>query len=152
MTNIEIQEALAKIAAPFGKDATSRVFLEAGDNRKKDGKFHASVWFYVKTQFKTFDVTGNTIEEAVTALRIEAESRHVGMASEIIRQMAMAIINATADTGSCNNAALRVAGFSDHDISLHGSAACAEANQIASNGPFSIEDGVPVLANGGGEE
>ena len=56
---------------------------------------------------------------------------------ELIRRMALAIIEITASQGRCSDAALRMR-FSRDDIAALGSEAVADANSIAANGPFDI--------------
>ena len=56
---------------------------------------------------------------------------------ELIRSMALAIIEITAAHGRCNRAALRMK-FPAEDIALYGADAVKEANEIAANGPFEI--------------
>jgi hypothetical protein len=58
-------------------------------------------------------------------------------AANTIREMALAIIAITADQGECTDAALR-ARFDAADVRRFGDAACAQATEMASNGPFSI--------------
>lgn len=58
-------------------------------------------------------------------------------ATNRIREMALAIITLTADQGECTDAALR-AKFDAADIVRYGERACAQATEMASNGPFSI--------------
>lgn len=54
-----------------------------------------------------------------------------------VRAMALEIITQTADQGECTDAALR-AKFSFREVDEYGEAACAQACEMASNGPFSI--------------
>jgi hypothetical protein len=58
-------------------------------------------------------------------------------AKNLIRRMALKIIEITADIGECSDAALR-AEFSRADVERYGDRACEHATEIASNGPFSI--------------
>jgi hypothetical protein len=57
---------------------------------------------------------------------------------DVLRRMALAIIRITADTGACTNAALRADDFTEQDIAEFGDAACQQADEMASNGPFTI--------------
>lgn len=58
-------------------------------------------------------------------------------AVNVVRKMALAIISITADQGECSDAALR-AEFDAGEITRYGARACAQATEMASNGPFSI--------------
>lgn len=64
----------------------------------------------------------------------EFSERH---AANLIREMALAIIDITADHGECSDAALR-AKFDAADVMRFGERACEQATEMASNGPFSI--------------
>jgi hypothetical protein len=82
-------------------------------------------------------VTGDTLRELVTACQ-EKWAEHVDLhATNIRREMALAIIAITADLGECTDAALR-AKFDAEDVARHGDAAVEQANAMAANGPFSI--------------
>lgn len=59
-------------------------------------------------------------------------------AANLVRSLALQIISITADQGECTDAALRGAKFSAEDVSFYGERACAEAERIASTGPFTI--------------
>lgn len=55
----------------------------------------------------------------------------------MVRKIALAIIRTTADAGTCTDAALR-SEFQSDAITKFGAEALADANKIASNGPFEI--------------
>lgn len=77
-----------------------------------------------------------TILEEVRTKWAEHSSVH---RARRIRDMALAIIRISAEQGGCTDAALRVdGGFTETEIRSLGSEACADADKIASNGPFSI--------------
>lgn len=65
----------------------------------------------------------------------ECSERVVG---EKIEKMALEIIRVTGRKGECGGADLRTAKFTQADIDLYGSLACAKADAMANNGPFSI--------------
>lgn len=66
----------------------------------------------------------------------EYEAKHK---TATIRKMALAVIRITAELGECTDAALRNCGEFDHNhIKAYGEQACADANDIAGRGPFSI--------------
>lgn len=68
----------------------------------------------------------------------EAWAEHSDLhAANTIREMALAIIAITADQGECTDAALR-AKFDAADVKRFGEQACAQATEMAANGPFSI--------------
>ena len=63
-----------------------------------------------------------------------SERRH----RETVRTMALEIIRLTADQGECTDAALRAGEFDAADVARYAAEAVADANAIASNGPFAI--------------
>lgn len=86
-----------------------------------------------------FVVQGDTWSELRAGLSdkwAEYSERH---RAEVTRKMALAIIRITADLGECTDAALRNCGeFDPGQINAYGEQACADANDIAGRGPFSI--------------
>lgn len=54
-----------------------------------------------------------------------------------IRQMAIEIMSVTSAMGSCPVESLR-GKFSSEEIAVYGPIACADANSLASRGPFEI--------------
>lgn len=79
-----------------------------------------------------------TFELAFEAIRAKWEKYSAVHKSRIIRKMALAIIEITADQGACSEAALRSAKFSDEEIKFYGAKAAADADEIAAGGPFKI--------------
>jgi hypothetical protein len=73
--------------------------------------------------------------DASVAKWAEYRDRH---RSQIIREMALAIIRTTASLGECTDAALRNE-FHAGDIAQYGKDACEDANTIAGKGPFTIK-------------
>jgi len=55
-----------------------------------------------------------------------------------VRRMALKIIELTAIHGECDDARLRGGDFGAAEVAELGDEACAEANRMASNGPFKI--------------
>lgn len=150
MTPKEIQEALKRIAKPFGVGVYGSVSISTFllDPNEEVG---ASISYKVGYETKAVSVRAPNFDAAITALDIAATNALRTLHTTIVRKLALAIIDATADAGSCNAASLRLAGFSSIEIERFSAAACVDANEIASNGPFQIVSGEPVLANGGEE-
>lgn len=94
-----------------------------GSSRGEDG--------YLRVEGDTFA----DLFENLTAGWTEYEKRH---RTQIIRKMALAIIQVTADLGECTDAALRQQ-FDVGQIAAYGDDACREANEIAGKGPFKIK-------------
>lgn len=99
-----------------------------------------------------FRVHGETLSELLNALTVKWAEHSETYKRRTIRKMALAIIRTTADLGECTDAALRNCGdFDPGQIALFGQQACADANDIAGRGPFSIitkggANGAPVEA------
>lgn len=84
-----------------------------------------------------YGIGGDDFPEALKALRKEW-SKHADLhRAQIIKALALAIIRITAEFGSCSDAALRQ-DFDPGSIERYGEDACAEANRMASAGPFAI--------------
>ena len=81
----------------------------------------------------------DTWQEAFDGVRQEWAKISADVARETIRQMALAIIRITADLGACTDAALRADSFTEEDLEIYGADACNMADEMASNGPFSIK-------------
>src|SRR3546814_3527460 len=80
----------------------------------------------------------DTLEDLLARLRAlwnEAGARH---RAARIRSMALAIIRITAEQGTCTDAALRAGDFTAEEVARYGADAGEAADEIASNGPFSI--------------
>ena len=76
--------------------------------------------------------------EALDDCRQQWIAMKADIEKDVLRRMALAIIRITADTGACTNAALRADDFTEQDIAAFGDAACQQADEMASNGPFQI--------------
>jgi hypothetical protein len=87
-----------------------------------------------------------------TALRVEAHDwpelfilanekwaeRNAEFHARMVTEIALQIIRLTAEFGECTEAALRGDKYSQEDLLRWGTEASAKANEMASNGPFSI--------------
>lgn len=84
------------------------------------------------------EVEGDTWEGLFAAIQerwAEAFGEHE---RQLIRKMALDIIRITAEMGACSDAALRAGEFSHEEVARYGERACADANEIAGKGPFTI--------------
>lgn len=80
---------------------------------------------------------GETLETALAALKAQWIERAVLHRKETLRKMALQIIGITADTGACTDAALHQH-FDAGQVAALSAEACALANEMAGNGPFSV--------------
>lgn len=86
-----------------------------------------------------FYVRGDTFAETLQALKDKWAEFEADHKARTIRKMALAIIRITAELGECTDAALRNCGeFDVGQIKQYGAQACADADDIAGRGPFSI--------------
>lgn len=86
---------------------------------------------------ETFSVQADTWADLIAEVRTEWAKRSDNSRAQTIRDMALAIIRITADLGQCTDAALR-AEFDPTDVERYGAEAIISADEMASNGPFSI--------------
>lgn len=139
MNEIEIRDALAGFAA----DAGPKAWVDAciNPNRSGNGFVHATLYPNGLTGSGSdarISVEAATFAEAVDKLGCAWEARRSLADKATIRKMALAIIEITTDQGECSDAALRGAGFSQHQVAAMGALACSEATRLAAGGPFSI--------------
>lgn len=86
-----------------------------------------------------FRVEANTFRDLLAGLQGKWSEHSDVHAQRTVRKMALAIIRITAELGECTDAALRNCGeFDPGQVRRFGAAACADANEIAGKGPFSI--------------
>jgi hypothetical protein len=136
MTGLEYRKAVAEFASTVGPKAECYTSLN-----EHGPLFHVSLYSSGITQRVGgyFRVNGDTWSELFKALTdkwAEYEAQH---RAETIRKMALAIIRITAELGECTDAALRNCGeFDPGQVNAYGEKACADANEIAGKGPFSI--------------
>lgn len=132
------------------KAAVMALRKEVGPNSYVDGtissdKYRDEIIMFVlypdgiggvsNTRLTTF---ADTWEEGLEKLRtqwVEYSERH---RAERVRKMALEIIRITAEQGACTDAALRAGDFTDEEVNRYSEDAIADANTIASNGPFSV--------------
>lgn len=84
-----------------------------------------------------FSVSGEDYAEIIETARAKWSEFSDTHAARTVREMALAIIRITADMGECTDAALRQE-FDAAKVARFGGRAIADANEIASNGPFEI--------------
>lgn len=82
-------------------------------------------------------VSGETYREVIAAAQAKWAELADAHTADMIRRMALKIIELTADLGECTDAALR-AEFEPEDIERFGALACERATEMGSKGPFSI--------------
>ncbi|MDO9416993.1 hypothetical protein [Pararhizobium sp.] len=134
----EIREACSALAAKVG--AKAYVSLSVSNQYEVFASLYTKGITQNMGDASAFSLTANGSDDPFELLeKLEhlwvAESDKRGV--RLIEEMALEIIRLTAEFGSCTDAALR-AKYGEN-VAKHSSAAIAKANEMASNGPFSIE-------------
>ncbi len=129
------QEAREKIVA-FLYEVGPKAILEV--NLQLRGRLYRG---YFRPEGHVGDVyafvEGETYREVIDAASAKWAELADAHTADMIRRMALKIIELTADLGECTDAALR-AEFDDADITRFGALACERATEMGSKGPFSI--------------
>jgi hypothetical protein len=139
MTPVEAATAYREFLKSVGPDANIYVSLNVGIFEARKGTLHAMLYpagichssGYVSADADTFE----DLLAAIGSVWAESADRN---RAERVRKMALEIIRITAEQGACTDAALRADEFTADEVSRYSEAAIADANEIASNGPFSI--------------
>lgn len=140
MTAREFSGAVVKLKSGMGPRASISTFVMDRSPHDDGAPLYCAV--YPNGDFVSgaeFTVIGETFSELYEALRDKIVSHAEIYRARTIRKMALAIIRITADLGHCTDAALRNCGEFDPDqVATFGELACADANEIAGKGPFTI--------------
>lgn len=133
----EARDAFKAFAAEISAEASLHVSLNT--SRWEVGPDALSATAYPRGVGKdsVFTVTADDWSALLTATKEKWAEYTDEHAARTIRAMALAIIRITAELGECTDAALR-SEFSEAEVRRHGERACADANDIAGRGPFSI--------------
>lgn len=137
-TAADAREAFKAFANGIGPEADIHVSLVLSRfSSEKNNALSLSVYPRGFTKDAAFWVDAPDWSSLLTAAK-EKWAEHIDEhAARTIRAMALAIIRITAELGECTDAALR-SEFSDAEVRRHGEQACADADDIAGRGPFSI--------------
>lgn len=136
MDPIAIYDEIDALAKEIGG---ARIFVSVSrDNHKPSSgqiaSLHASKPGTAGTLFYVYADDWPALFATARAKWAEVREEKIG---RIVKEMALAIIRITAELGECSDAALR-AEFDAADVAAFGDDACAKADEMASNGPFSI--------------
>jgi hypothetical protein len=137
MNPSEIRDALAEIRAEGSADAYISLSISISGH---SSGHEISASFYPDDIIGKHKVhaKGESFEAAIKNLR-EKWDEAKGLADRnVVRKMALAIIEITTDHGECSDAALRGAGFYQGQVDRMGTLACEEATRLAAGGPFAI--------------
>lgn len=136
MTPTELSTALLAIKARVGLQADVFCSIDCKYLRQP---VTLSVYAYGLTRGTTFRVEGSEFDEVLTAANAKWDEMQARFEGEKIESIALDIIRLTALHGVCTDAALRSDKYSDADLKQFGTRAVEKANEMAANGPFSIQ-------------
>lgn len=139
MNAIQYQDAVRVMAKSIGGDAEifTSISLHRCIGKDYEGVICASIYPHGMTRGRSIDVYADDFDTLLALLTATWEKHFAAHRKQTIRKIALRIIEITADNGACHEAALRMT-FSQDQIAAYGKEACADANEIADKGPFSI--------------
>ena len=133
----EFRTAIRAMQREIGSRA--KIFAGINDRDPGDGAgLDASIYANWPAGDVTLRVQGDDWAALLDALRSGWEAYQVEYTQRLVRKMALEIIRVTAEQGECTDAALRGFDFTAEQVARFGALACADADAIASNGPFAI--------------
>ena len=138
MTPVEIRDALKVFTDECGRHGYASVNVTVSDDYTNEVVGATLYPDGVGGTKHAIRATGEDFAEALSNLRLKWDAAKDLLDKNTVRKMALAIIEITGDQGECSDAALRGAGFYQHQIRRMGATACAEATRLAAGGPFSI--------------
>ena len=136
LTHAEARAAFRAFAANIGSKAAVYISLNAENHARVDD-LCAAIYPEGLLGKGRVEAAGSTYRELLLDCAVVWAERSDLHATNTIREMALKIISITADQGECTDAALR-ATFDAADVARYGERSCAQATEMASNGPFSI--------------
>lgn len=136
MSARDYERAIKSFQTKIGPRANVSTFIHSGE----EGPLYAAVYATGNySKGAEFSVHAETFSELLAAVKAKWAEYEEAHRVRTIRKMALAIIRITAELGECTDAALRNCGeFDPGQIKAYGEQACADANNIAGRGPFSI--------------
>jgi hypothetical protein len=132
-----ISDEIRKFAKEIGPRAYVSVSVssDAFDQKKP---LHGSIYPRGICGNSAVSLNASTWGDLLSQLRSEWAKHNDEYRRATVRKMALEIIHLTAE-GNCTDSALRGDKFTPEEVAEYGEEACAQANQIASNGPFEIK-------------
>lgn len=140
MTPLEFRAASRALAKEIGSKAEiSSHFSDYCDEPLSALVYPRGSFGNGRVHDASFTVRAFSFEDLLNGVRAKWIEYAEAHRQRSIREMALEIIRITAEHGECTDAQLRGSTkFSHAEIGLYGEAACADANDIAGRGPFSI--------------
>lgn len=131
----QIEAALADLRAMIGTREAMAAIVYG----------HGAPWISLSAEWpRTVGGIGHTRALPTLAEMLE-EARelvlgwHATRRNDLVRRLALAIIEITDEHTRCTQTLLRAKGFTQPEIDEFGDAACARASEMAGNQPFSVE-------------
>ena len=121
----------------FAQEVGSEAFVSVDFPMRGDAPLTISVYPHGLTRNCAFTIYSHSWKDLFASARAKWAELSAEYLVRLIRDMALEIIRITAEHGACVDASLREK-FSFADVKQHGAAACQKADEMASNGPFSI--------------
>lgn len=142
LTHAEAMEAFDAFCESVGPKCTTSVHLGSGRGYSRErttlvAYFQPKGYSGTGERNPSFSLYADSYRDLLAACEAQWAEHSDLHVSNVIREMALAIIAITADQGECSDAALR-AKFDAADVTRYGDRACEQATAMASNGPFSI--------------
>lgn len=128
-----IHASLLSLRQEIGGDAILIVRVDS------DGDLaHGSLYPNGICEDPSFHVRSETFAGVLDALRAEWVGYCGQHEADTIKKMALTIIRITSERSRCVDGDLRAEGFDAATVVRWGALACAKADEMAGNGPFSI--------------
>lgn len=137
LTNAEAKAAFRELLGALHSDAYISAGLTLSNYEQNKPILHAYIRPEGHMKGDTVTVFAETWRDLVEKSRDEIAARADHRAVAVTRAMALKIIEITADLGECTDRALR-AEFDAKDVTAYSARAAEQANELASNGPFSV--------------
>lgn len=153
MTPTEIRDRCKTMAETVGKKGRVAVTINVEDYATKE-PLTASLYTMWPARYEPdVAVHGSDWTTLFVDLQLKWDGFQTEYRARVTQEMGLEIIRMTAERGSCTDGNLRVK-FRPEDVKNLGAAACAAADKMASNGPFTIAttSGANARGNDGGDE
>lgn len=135
----EICEELTKLAAEIGPRAYVNASI-ASNREEGERPIFLSVYTEgILDSSSRISYHGTDFDELIAEVRLDLKSKITILEAKRIREIALAIIEVTAENGGCTVSDLRMR-FDTSILNRLSKEACSEANRMSGLGPFYIDD------------
>lgn len=133
MTAEDVHAELKKLCVTVGSGASASMFLYTVVDR-----YRCKISIHPGNHQPDADFTGTSWPEAFAAAYAWVGTHKQVRRNNIIRKMALSIIEITDEHGSCAEARLKAAAFTREEITEFHQPACARASEMCASAPFSV--------------